>query len=64
MRDALTTPLPVDGYVPHVNQKNDIERRSEEASLCNNGLVFLCVRRGLRNYESIRTAAVDEKLAC
>ena len=31
----------VDGQAPHANQRNDTERWSEEASLCNNGLVFL-----------------------
>ena len=40
-RDALTTPLPVDGCTPHVNQRNDTERQNKEASLFNNSLVFL-----------------------
>ena len=62
MLHALTTPLPVDGHAPHANQRNDTERWSEEASLCNNNLLFLLCG-GLRNYESIRTAAVGEKLA-
>ena len=35
---------PVDGYTPHVNwRQNNTERRSTEASLSNNVLVFLCV---------------------
>ena len=41
----------------------DTERQSKEASLCNNGQVFLLCG-GLRNYKSIRTAALGEKLAC
>ena len=60
---ALTTSLPVDGHAPHVNQWNDTEQWSEEASLCNNSLVFLLCG-GLRNYESIKTAAIGENLAC
>ena len=43
MRDPLTTPLPVDGHAPHANRRNDTERQSKAASLCNNSLVFLCV---------------------
>ena len=44
----------VDAHAPH---KNRCERRSEEASWRNSGLVFfLC--GGLRNHESIRTADV------
>ena len=40
MRNALTTPLPVDGPAPpHVNQRNNTEPQSEEARLYNNGLV-------------------------
>ena len=27
--DALTTPLSVDGHVPHANQRNNTEQRSE-----------------------------------
>ena len=42
MHDALTTPLPIDGYASLANQTN-IEWCSEEARLCNNGLVFLYV---------------------
>ena len=53
----------VDGHAPHTNRRNDIERRSEEASMCNNALAFLLCG-GLHNYESIRTATVGEKLAC
>ena len=37
--------------------RNATERRSEEANLCNNGLILLLCG-GLRIYESIRTAAV------
>ena len=50
MCDALTTLLLVESHTPHANRKNDTERRSEEASLCKNGLVFLY--EGLCNYES------------
>ena len=54
-------PLPVDGHAPHTHWRNDTERRSKEASLCNNVLVFfLC--GGLCNYQSIKTAAVGRKL--
>ena len=55
-RDALTTPLPDDGHAPlyTCNRRNDTERRSE-ASLCNNGLLFLLCRV-LSNYENIKTA--------
>ena len=63
MYDTLTTPLAVDGHISHVNQRNDTERRSKEAGLCNNDLVFLTCG-GLHNYESMRTVAVGEKLAC
>ena len=52
--------LSVDGHAPRVNQRNDTERWSKEASLCNNGLVFLLCG-GLCFYESIRTTAVDGK---
>ena len=38
MRDTLATPLPVMA-TPHM--RNGTERRNEEASLCNNGLIFL-----------------------
>ena len=52
MCDALTTPLPADGYTPHANRRqNNTERRSEEASLCNNGLVFLWRPSQLRKYQ-------------
>ena len=44
---------------PHM--RNGTERRSEKASLCNNGLIFLC--GGFRNYEGTRTAAAGEKPA-
>ena len=60
MRDALTTPTPVDGHAPHANQRNNTERQSKEASLCNNGLVFLLCG-GLRNYDKYQ-ATVGEKL--
>ena len=63
MRDALATPLPVDSYVPYANRRNDTEWRSKEASLCNNGLIFL-LRGGLRNYEGIKTATAGEKPGC
>ena len=54
-------PLPVDGHAPHTHWRNDTERRSKEASLCNNVLVFfLC--GGLCNYQSIKTAAMGRKL--
>ena len=33
MCDAQTTPLLPDDHTPHVNQRNDTERQSEEASL-------------------------------
>ena len=59
MHNAWTTSLPVDGHGPHMNWGN---RQSKEASLYNNQLVFLLCR-SLRNYESIRTAAMEEKLA-
>ena len=62
MCDALTTTLPVDGHAQHVNRRNNTEQ-SEEASLCENGLVFLLCG-GLRNYESIKTVTLGEKLAC
>ena len=52
--------LPVDGHTPRVNQRNDTERRRQEASLWNNGQVFLLCGR-LCFYQSIRTAAVDGK---
>ena len=43
MHDVLI-PLPVDAHVPYVNQKkNNTEPQSNEASSCNNGLVFFCV---------------------
>ena len=45
---------------PHMRTE---KTTSKEASLCNNSLVFLLCG-GLRNYESIRTVAVGEKLAC
>ena len=60
LRVALTTPLPVDGHAPRANRRNDTERRSGEASLCNNGLVLLLCS-GLHNCESSRTTAVGEK---
>ena len=41
MCDTLTIPLPVDGHAPHINQRNDTERQSEEATMCNNNLVVL-----------------------
>ena len=64
MRDDLTTPLPVmTGHAQYAKRKNDTERQKEEASSCNNSLVFLLCG-GLRNYESIRNANVGEKLAC
>ena len=63
MSEALATPLPVDGHVPHMNRRNNTEQGRKEASLCNNGRVFL-LYGGLRNYKSIRTATVGEKLAC
>ena len=47
---------------PHANQRNDTEWWSKEASLCNNDLLFLLCG-GLRNYKSIRTAIMGEKLA-
>ena len=57
MCGAMATPLRVDGHAPHGNQRNNTEQQNKEASLCNNGLVFLlCV--------SVRPAAVGEKLAC
>ena len=37
-----------DGHVPHVNQRNNIERQSEEESMCTNALIFLLCG-GLRN---------------
>ena len=43
MRDTPTTLLPVGGHAPHANLRNDTEWWSKEASLCNNGLVFLCM---------------------
>ena len=63
MCDALTTPLQVDSHAPHMKWRNDSEWQSEEASLCNNSVVFLlcgdfCV------YISIKTATAGEKLAC
>ena len=73
MRDSLATPLPVDGQrlislvprprtklTPHM--RNGTERRNEEASLCNNGLIFILCG-GIRNYDGIKTAAVGEKQA-
>ena len=45
---------------PHL--RNGTERRSEEASLCNNGLIFLWCG-DFRNYEGIKTAAAGEKPA-
>ena len=62
MCEALTTTLPVDGHAQHANRRNNTEQ-SEEASLCENGLVFLLCG-GLRNYESIKTVTLGEKLAC
>ena len=60
MRDALITPLPVDGRAPHANRRNDTEWWSEEASLCNNGLFFfLC--GGLHNYESHQDCMPPQK---
>ena len=59
MHDARTTSLPVDGHGPHMNWGN---RQTKAASLYNNQLVFLLCR-SLRNYASIRTAAMEEKLA-
>ena len=50
MCDALTTSLPVDDWT--LNDK----AQSEEASLCNKGLVFL-MYAGICNYKSIKTAA-------
>ena len=44
--------------MPHM--RNGTKRRSEKASLCNNGLIFLC--GGFWNYEGIKTAAAGEKL--
>ena len=58
MLDTLTTPLPADCHTPHVNQRKDNEQRSEEANLCNNGLVFLLCG-GLRKYESVKIIAVS-----
>ena len=59
--EFVMPPLPVDGHAPHTHWRNDTERRSKEASLCNNVLVFfLC--GGLCNYQSIKTAAVGRKL--
>ena len=65
----MATPLAVDGYAPSswcpcptLNRKNDTQWQSEEASLCNNSLVYyLC--GGLHTYKSIKTATVGEKLA-
>ena len=51
------------GHAQYAKRKNDTERQREEASSCNNGLVFLLCG-GLRNYESIRNANMGEKLAC
>ena len=57
MRNALTTPyIPVDGHAPRANRW-----LSKEASLCDNGLVFLLCGE-LCFYGSIRTAAVDGKM--
>ena len=47
MCDALTTSLPVDDWT--LNDK----AQSEEASLCNKGLVFL-MYAGICNYKSIK----------
>ena len=63
MRDNLTTPLPVGDHAPYANRRNDTELQSEEASLYNNGLVFLFCGE-LHNYEGIKTAVAGEKLAC
>ena len=64
MRDTLTTPYQL-MVMPHMQtRKNDTEWQSEEAGFCNNkGLVFFLYGT-LYNYKSIRTATVDEKLAC
>ena len=50
-------------HAPHMKWRNDSEWWREEASLCNNGVVFIlygdfCV------YVSIKTTTEDEKLAC
>ena len=59
--EFVMPPLPVDGHAPHTHWRNDTERQSKEASLCNNVLVFfLC--GGLCNYQSIKTAAMGRKL--
>ena len=46
--------------MPHM--RNGTERQSEEASLCNNGLIFLLCG-GFRNYDGIKTATAGEKQA-
>ena len=61
MCKALTTPLPVDGHAPHANlRRQTTNQRSklvhERSSLPLHG--------DLRNFKSIRTAIVGEKLAC
>ena len=63
MRDTPTTLLPVGGHAPHANPRNDTEWWSKEASLCNNGLVFLCMETFTCNYECIKTATMGEKVA-
>jgi len=61
MCNALTTPyIPVDGHTPWANRRNDTKWRSEEASLYNNGLVFLLCGE-ICCYKSFRTAAVEGK---
>ena len=61
MCDVRIAPLSVDGHVLHANQRNDIERQSEEGGLHDNHLVFLLCG-GL--HKNIRSVAIDEKPAC
>ena len=65
--DSLTTPLPVVGHAPHVNQKKNTHGHLTMkciSKLVQQLPIFLLRGWCLCNYETINTGTVGKKLAC